>query len=120
MSQCNDFSGMMYGKVGMTDMDGFADYKDKLFMFVEAKYGGCEIPMGQRIALERLVRATSSPRRASIAIEIAHNTSGDIDFAGCEVVRYYWKGKWCDFSGMTLREFTDKLLAKYAPEVMYQ
>lgn len=61
--QLKDFSGLRYGKITPTDIDGFLDFGDQLFVVVEGKHAGSAIQTGQRLALERLVDACHCPPR---------------------------------------------------------
>lgn len=93
--QIADFSGLRFGKITPTDLDAFMDFGNKLFVFVEAKYGGADLPYGQRLALERLCDACHAPpSRSAVAFIVSHTSKGDIDFASTVVTRYRWEGKW--------------------------
>lgn len=48
-----DFSGLRYGKITPTDIDGFVEFKDKIFILLELKFGDSVLKYGQRTALER-------------------------------------------------------------------
>ena len=54
--QINDFSNLLYGKITPTDIDGMIEYRGKLYIFFEIKYKDKDMPFGQRLALERLVK----------------------------------------------------------------
>jgi hypothetical protein len=93
--QINDFSGLRFGKITPTDLDAFMDFHNKLFVFVEAKHHGAEMPYGQRLALERVCDACHNPpHRYAVAFLTRHDCEGDIDFASTAVTRYRWNGKW--------------------------
>ena len=91
-----DFSGLKVGNITPTDIDAFMDFGNRLFVFIEAKYGEAELPLGQRIALERLCDASQKPpERIAIAFITRYdNPEGDINFANTSVTKYRWKGKW--------------------------
>ena len=87
--QINNFKNMRYGKITPTDMDGLIEYHNKAYVFIEVKYGDKDLPFGQRLALERLVKDTSSKDKQSIAIVCEHqvdNTENQIDVADCKLV----------------------------------
>ena len=50
MRQIKDFSGLRFGKISPTDIDGFLDFGNSLFIFVEMKHGDARIPYGQKLA----------------------------------------------------------------------
>lgn len=85
--QINNFENMRFGKITPTDIDGAIEYKDKAYMFIEIKYREKDLPFGQRLALERLVKDTST-NKTSIAIVCEHyvsDTQEQIDVADCIV-----------------------------------
>lgn len=52
--QIIDFSGLQYGKITPTDIDGLIEYHDKAILLLEFKYADAEMPRGQKVALERM------------------------------------------------------------------
>ena len=96
--QLRDFSGLRWGKITPTDIDGFVDFQDKIFVFIETKFNGREMSTGQRMALERLCDACAAGGKHSIVLiashanEDAENT--DIDVANLPVVQFRTNGKW--------------------------
>jgi len=97
-AQFVDFSNMQFGKIAPMDFDGFIDFGDKLFVFIETKYLNQQMPFGQRLALERLVDATQSDKRASIAFITSHNKQAanneDIDLGNSIVTEYRFHKQW--------------------------
>lgn len=94
--QLIDFSGIKYGKITPTDIDGNIEYHNKAFIFYEYKYGNAEMPKGQRKALIRLVdRLNESDAEAALLI-CQHNTKAPEMINGAEArVRFiYYRGKW--------------------------
>ena len=90
--QINDFSGLLYGKITPTDLDGVIEYHGKAYVFLEIKYDNTELPLGQKIAIERLVKDTSNGGKKSIAIIAEHNvfnTKENIPVAECDVRQVY-------------------------------
>ena len=65
MRQIKDFSGLRFGKISPTDIDGFLDFGNSLFIFVEMKHGDTRIPYGQKLALTRLCDAVANEYRQS-------------------------------------------------------
>lgn len=113
-AQLRDFSGLRYGKITPTDIDGFMDFGDRLFVFIESKYGGASLPYGQMLAIQRLVDACHNPpRRYAAAIICDHHQAGDVDFAATTVRTYRWGGVWRKpmQSGVTTRQAIDRLVA---------
>lgn len=107
--QINSFKDLQYGKITPTDIDGIIEYKNKAYIFIEVKYGDKDLPFGQRLALERLVKDTAVNKK-SIAIVCEHyidDTRKQIDVADCNVRELYLSGenKWRPPAiAMTVRE----------------
>lgn len=110
--QLRDFSGLRYGKITPTDIDGFIDFGNQLFVFMEAKVTGMDLPYGQRLALERLVDASTTEDQRAIGIVCEHeNRDGDIDFANCIVTELRWNRKWRKPGTLlTVRDAIDRTL----------
>ncbi len=93
--QIADMSGLRFGKITPTDLDAFIDFGNRLFVFVEAKFNGAQVPNGQKLAIERLCDACHNPpKRHAVAFITSHNDRGDIDFANSVVTEYRWQGVW--------------------------
>jgi hypothetical protein len=112
MSQVRNFNGLSYGKISPTDIDGFLEYRNQLFVFIETKYGNTDLPTGQRIALTRLCDAVASSGKRAVLLVVRHEFAPDEDImvAQCAVERYYLEGKWVDLgegSIMTVRDAID-------------
>lgn len=105
--QLRDFSKLRFGKITPTDIDGFIEFQDKAFIFIEAKYGCSALPYGQRLALERLCDAISSTGRFCSVLVAHHSCSPteDIDFGLLKLSEYRINGKWIEpTSTWTLKE----------------
>lgn len=95
--QIKDFSGLRFDKITPTDIDGFLEFGDRLFVIIEGKHAGSQLQTGQRLALERLVDACHCPpRRVAVCIVIDHvdAASDDVDYASCTVRTMRWNGRW--------------------------
>lgn len=115
-TQVRDFSGLRYNNITPTDIDAFMDFGDKLFIIIEAKLSGADMPYGQRLALMRLVDACHSANgRKAIGVVCEHgNRTGEIDFANSIVVSVYWDRKWhSDKRRRSVRALIDSVLAYY-------
>jgi hypothetical protein len=94
--QGRDFRGLVFGAISPTDIDGFLDFGNKVFVFIEAKYGQTPIAGGQRLALERLNDATEESGRRSIVLIAEHYTptTQQIDMAQARTRTYYTRRRW--------------------------
>ncbi len=117
-----DFSGLRYGKITPTDLDCYIDFGNKLFVFVEAKYGDSQLSYGQNLAIERLCDACHQPSqgRYSVAFVVSHSSDDDIDMASTVVTKYRWFGKWCTPKAdtPTLRKAVDFFHGRYISNVI--
>lgn len=111
--QLRDFSGLRFGSITPTDIDGFVEFGDKLFVWIEAKVVGASVCKGQRLALQRQCDAVQESGRTAAVLVIEHDTNPeeDIDFARCLVREYRFKGQWqYPTKPVTCREAIEKLL----------
>lgn len=51
--QILDFSGLVFGKITPTDIDGMIEYHGKAFVYYEFKYLNADTKYGQRTAFEQ-------------------------------------------------------------------
>lgn len=73
--QLNDFDNIMKGTIQPMDIDGFVEYDNLAYVFLEVKYLTKNMPPRQRLAYERIVKDTSNTpdKKLSIAIVIEHS-----------------------------------------------
>jgi hypothetical protein len=93
--QPRDYSGLRWSNITPTDIDGFIDFGDKIFIFFELKHGDSDLSEGQGTALQRLVDATGKTKD-SLLIIAKHNCEygEEIDAASCIVVKYRTNNIW--------------------------
>lgn len=114
--QIRDFSGLKWGKITPTDIDAFMDFEGTVMVFVEFKSGYVEIPYGQRLAFERIVRAINTSGYINcIFIKAIHNTpdtSDDVSAAEAIVVSIFDKSNtWNEQDGSrTVKQVIDSFL----------
>jgi hypothetical protein len=106
--QLRDFSGLQYGKITPTDIDGLIEWKDIAYIIIETKFENAELPSGQKLALERLCDDLQNYKHTIVIISTHnHPVNEDIDLANTMVKRYRWQRKWVD---MTDNPYTVKKL----------
>jgi hypothetical protein len=82
------FEGLQLGKISPTDVDMLIEYKGLGYIIGEVKLGETELPQGQRIALERMVKDFRKCGKKAIAIiceHHVHNHKRSIDISRCVV-----------------------------------
>lgn len=114
--QIADMSGLRFNKITPTDLDGFIDFDNRLFIFMEGKFIGTPVLFGQGLSIDRLCDATHNPpHRYSFAIiaDHCHPVTEDIDFACMTVRTIRQNGKWAPplYQPLTLRAAIDRMVA---------
>lgn len=114
--QIADMSGLRFQKITPTDLDGFLDFDNRLFVFIEGKFIATPVMFGQQLAIDRLCDAChSAPRRYAFAIIADHHhpANEDIDFAHMTVRSIRQNGKWAApmQKGLTVRAAIDRMVA---------
>lgn len=93
-----DFSGMQFRNITPTDIDGYIEFGDEVFIFMETKHGDADLPLGQCLALERVCdRVQKSGAEALVLVlrdESAADARSTYRIAPLLVSRYRYRGKW--------------------------
>ena len=69
--QERDFTGLRFGNITPTDIDGLIEYHNERYVIIEAKFGNNNMDFGQELALTRLCDDLGKP---SILVIAKHNT----------------------------------------------
>lgn len=94
--QLISFAGM---PEGVTDIDGFTEYHDFVRIWFEVKNGDKDSPLGQKLALQRLVDDSKKAGKFAMAMIVEHYVDDplqDIPLKDCNVREIYttFNGKW--------------------------
>lgn len=81
----------------------------------EYKFGGADMPYGQKVAFERLIDCLNQGEngKPSVLFLCKHEIADcriDIPAERIIVARRYYKGKWKDGDGRTAKEYTEAFL----------
>jgi len=108
--QIRDFSGLLFGNITPTDIDGLIEYHGKAYVFIEVKLNDAILPDGQRLALERLTDDLHrvKPTLLIIARHDAVNPDDDIDVAIAIVAEYRYKGHKHEGCTGTVKELVNR------------
>lgn len=82
------FDDMHIGNRGFTDIDAIMEWRDRAWLIFEVKCVGKDVPVGQRLALERFVRDASACGKYAVAAIVEHNIgdpSRDVYLRDCLV-----------------------------------
>lgn len=114
MKQLIDFKGLeVDGYIYPTDIDGLIEYKDKEYIIFEVKYGNADVPLGQKLAIQRMVDDFTKVGKQAVAFiceHTVHNSDIPVVAAWCKVREiYYGKEKqWrAPDAEITVREAID-------------
>ncbi len=113
--QLRDFTGLRFGTITPTDIDGFLEFRDRLFVWIETKFRGQEMPDGQRLALERQCDAVAETGRAAAVLVVEHDAQPekDIAVAECPVREYRYEQRWHEpIMPVTCRQAIVRLLER--------
>jgi len=119
--QLRDFSGLRFGNITPTDIDGLIEYQNKAYIIFELKLIGATVPPGQRLALERLTDDLEKAGKQTLCIIASHNIDNynkDIDAANTSVTEYRLKGEWTQVGPeeeLTTRNIIEKFLSRVHP-----
>lgn len=110
-AQVRDYSGLRFGQITPTDIDGYIEYHGRAHVTWELKYRDTELPYGQRLALERNCDDLNNTRPA-IAIIASHDARrGEvIDGANAIATEVRFNGKWMRIHGRTLGDVVEAFL----------
>lgn len=108
-----DFSGLRYGKITPTDVDGFMEFKDKIFILLELKFADSVLKYGQKTALERGCDAWTDAGKTAVILIARYNNRGteEIDVAPLPVSEFRIDKKWHKPKiEITVRQAIDQIL----------
>lgn len=112
--QLIDFKGLeIDGYIYPTDLDGLIEYKDSEYILFEIKHGSAEVPLGQKLALQRMVDDFTKVGKQAVVFVCEHNVHDPdktVVAAWCKVREiYYGKEKeWRQpIAEITVREAVD-------------
>ena len=114
--QIADMSGLRFNKITPTDLDGFIDFDNRLFVFIEGKFIGTPVLYGQGLSIDRLCDACHTPpKRYAYAIIADHHhpTGEDIDFSSMTVRTIRQNQRWTPpmYRTLTVRQAIDRMVA---------
>jgi len=101
MKQLIDFKGLELDHERMypTDIDGLIEYHNSEYIIFEVKHEKASVPVGQRLALERMVNDFTKAGKRAVAMVCEHHIDDPnkaIDAAKCNIRELYYGGehKW--------------------------
>jgi hypothetical protein len=112
--QLISFKGLEHGTALASDIDGFIEWRGLGYIFIEVKYGEKELPLGQRLAYERVARDLRKPAIVIVSYHHINDVETDIEVADCAVreIFYNREGKWREPKNVfvTTKEIVDNFI----------
>lgn len=111
--QIIDFTGLQYGNITPTDIDGLIEYKGIAYAFIEMKYGVAEMPKGQKLAIERIINDFQKSGKLSAAFLCQHNVENpEIDILAAKTIvrSCYYDKVWRSDGKRTLKQRLDAFI----------
>lgn len=107
-----DFSGLYFErKITPTDIDLIIDFGDKEWILGEFKTKGNDIPYGQRLCLERLLKSLLLNQKLVLGFIAFHETQDCnkiIDASECIVTEIWYNDKWHKSLPRTVKNLIEK------------
>jgi len=111
-TQAIDFEGIKNGKIHPSDIDSALEFDNRALILIEVKRKGNNIPVGQRLLLERIV----DKWEVGIVLKVEHtcyDTRIDIPLKDCVVTSVYYEGKWNDYND-NLKDTLNRIGIKFS------
>jgi len=89
-----DFSGLRFGTIRPTDIDGSIEFEGRCCIFMETKHGDADLPTGQRLWLERNCDRWGDGGIVLVVRKTNGNNSLTYPIGELPVVEYRRLGKW--------------------------
>ena len=103
-----DFSGLRFGNIRPTDIDGVIEFENRCCIFMETKHGDANLPIGQRLALERNCDKWGKTGLVLVMRNTAANNMPTYNIASLPVVEYRHGGKWKAANGGTCLQWVER------------
>lgn len=108
-----DFSGLRFGTITPTDIDGLIEFEDRCCIFMETKHGDADLPLGQRLALERSCDKWGDAGIVLVMRKASADTSQTYKIATLPVVEFRHARKWQPAPGAaTCLEWVERFASK--------
>ena len=109
-----DFTGVQNGVIHPSDIDAVLEFDNDILILIEVKKTGNDIPMGQKLLLERICSSWKTKRSLVLKVEYedVYDSSENIPLEACYVTEYYNKYRW----SKTKRKYSLKGFLNYLGE----
>lgn len=110
------YDGMSFDSLTPTDIDMVLEVGNQTLVVAEFKHGNAEVPIGQRLVIERMCTNWAKEGRHALGIIAHHNEPGDFLVAGMKVTSWWCteKSKWVTPEiAYSVKGLIDAFLLKY-------
>lgn len=111
--QINDFSGLQFGNITPTDIDGIIEYKNTSYIIIEVKYMDTPLPYGQKLFIGRFIVDVPKPAICIVATHSEHDTNNHVNVGDCLVREVFIKNelRWREpVAPLTVRELCNRFI----------
>ena len=118
VKQVIDFTGVQNGKMHPMDIDAVLEFDNRILILIEVKFEGNDIPIGQKLTLERICDAChkKDEENEAIVLKVEHNFNNDnvnIPLDKCFVTSIYYNKKWSKIYDANIITCINKLGEKW-------
>lgn len=91
-----DFTGVQNGVIHPSDIDAVLEFDNDILILIEVKKVNNEIPLGQKLLLERICCAWRTNRSVVVKVEYqdVYDVNENIPLEACFVTEYYHRYRW--------------------------
>jgi len=118
VKQVIDFTGVQNGNIHPSDIDAVFEFDNELLILIEVKYINTDIPIGQRLMLERICKSWHTDK--GVVIKVEHNFDGDenIPLDSCKVTSCFLNKTniWYKVDNVPFISFINKLGKRFNVE----
>lgn len=115
-NQIVNYSGLRFGSITPTDLDGLLEFYDQAWVGIELKLEGVEIQRGQELAFERATddwQKSGKPALFIVADHAEYDTEKEIDAANATIRKYRSRRRWITpTKTITVRELIDAFIVR--------
>lgn len=91
-----DFTGVQSGAMHPSDIDAVLEFDNDILILIEVKKQGIDIPLGQRLLLERISSSWRTKKSVVLKVEYedVYDVNENIPLDACYVTEYFHRYQW--------------------------
>lgn len=114
-----DFTGVENGVIHPSDIDAVLEFDNDILILIEVKKSGVEIPIGQKLLLQRICSSWRTSRSVVLKVEYedVYDKTENIPLEDCYVTEYFHRYHWSKTKeSYSLKNFLNYLGERWANE----